>query len=188
MTINKKVVFGSALVTLIVSNCEGSSNLASPKQQQDIHASPSEQLDDKEPSPVRTRLVVDRKSKPARIGVLFELEQKWHIYAKKPGDSGLPTRVQFAIDGKPVDSETQYPKAEKFVLPGNVVNFGYEKQALLFAQSPSKLSDVKITAETSWLACRAERCLPGKQSLKRYVATQSTDDHAVFEQWFPARK
>ena len=47
------------------------------------------------------RLVVDsfspKKDSVISIGVLISLKDDWHIYWRNPGDSGVPTKVEFSL-------------------------------------------------------------------------------------------
>lgn len=100
-----------------------------------------------------------------RVGVLFTIPEGWHIYAKDPGDAGLPTKIDWA---GPPDSEfgpLEYPPHREFNDPGDITTFGYTGQALLvsrFTAPPDAQpgDTLKAIAQARWLACK-EVCLPG---------------------------
>lgn len=100
-----------------------------------------------------------------RAGVLFTLKDHWHIYWKQPGDAGLPTVISWQVSSAARVGAQEWPVPQKFVLPGNIVNYGYESKVLLWVpvQVPKDLGttkEVKVSAELKWLAC-SDVCVPG---------------------------
>lgn len=106
-----------------------------------------------------------------RIGVLFELENGWHIYAEEPGDAGLPTQIAWsAPEGGVSFSALHWPTPQRFLDPGDIETFGYEGSVLLastlehtgpWRETPTELS---VQAQTKWLTCK-EICIPGGAEL-----------------------
>jgi DsbC/DsbD-like thiol-disulfide interchange protein len=93
------------------------------------------------------------------VGVHYRIAEGWHIYWENPGQSGLPTTATITgVDARgPI-----FPGPEKFVLPGGIVNNGYEHDAtLLFRVRDGE----KVHASTRWLVCRQE-CIPGSAELE----------------------
>src|SRR3989338_7433391 len=88
-----------------------------------------------EEQPVKATLIAEHASiRPGgatRIGVLFDIEEGWHIYAEDPGDAGLPTKVEFS--GPPVVQfgPVQYPPPTAFNDPGDIETFGYSRAVVL---------------------------------------------------------
>src|SRR5210317_1127201 len=98
------------------------------------------------------------------VGVLLEPEEGWHTYWLNPGDTGLPTRVNWtAPDGVTV-GELQWPYPERADYQG-LTNYGYERPALLIADVsvPANYSgeSIDVAAEVDWLVCE-EVCIPGR--------------------------
>jgi DsbC/DsbD-like thiol-disulfide interchange protein len=103
---------------------------------------------------------------PFRVGVSIKIEPSWHIYWKNPGESGLPTRVKLDLPPGFTAGDVQFPAPKKLVLPGNIINYGYEDQVMLIVPitPPKDLvvgSGVDIKAKVTWLVCQ-DMCLPGK--------------------------
>jgi thiol:disulfide interchange protein DsbD len=92
------------------------------------------------------------------LGVHYRIADGWHIYWENPGQSGLATSA--TVDGADVRGPI-FPGPERFMLPGGIVNNGYEKDATLLFRVRDGDS-VHVT--TRWLVCRDE-CIPGSAEL-----------------------
>ena len=58
------------------------------------------------------------------VALALTMEEGWHIYWKNPGDSGLPTSIQWNLpEGFSVE-ETKWPYPQRFETSG-IVSFGY---------------------------------------------------------------
>jgi len=123
----------------------------------------------------------------SRIGVLFELQEGWHIYARDPGDAGMPTKVEWA----PVDGVSfgflRYPPAEEFLDPGEIKTRGYTGAAVLVtpivvSRSVAAGTNLTLKAHAEWLACR-DICLPGSanMTLRLPVRTEEPAQSAYAE-------
>lgn len=106
------------------------------------------------------------------LGLLLEHADGWHTYWKNPGDSGLPTELQWQLPDGWTASEIQWPTPLKLRI-GQLANYGYEGLRLLpvavtipadwvpapaanpFAQS----NEVTIGLQANWLVCKLE-CIP----------------------------
>ena len=127
-----------------------------------------------------TKLLVDHEELAPgakfRVGVLFELDDDWHVYGEDPGDSGLPTDVKWTSDHATFGG-IDWPPVQTFVDPAGIITtYGYESwvlfvsEATLAADAPEQ---VEITATVSYLACKI-KCLPGNAELRRTVKVGST--------------
>ncbi len=146
------------------------------------------------PVPVKAELVSDVSAvKPGssfNLGVLFEVEPGWHIYWKNPGDSGLPTTVDFNLPSGFEKEKTVWPLPTVFRWAGNIVDYGYEDSLLLTTRvnAPSRLasgSTVNISAKVSWVSCK-EICIPGKKELTLELPVSITVKRAdtdLFSEW-----
>ncbi|MEQ9618576.1 MAG: protein-disulfide reductase DsbD family protein [Deltaproteobacteria bacterium] len=126
------------------------------------------------PSPVEAKLISDASAiKPGssfRMGVLLDIDPRWHVYWKNSGDSGLPTRVKFSLPEGFQAGELMWPLPTVFRAEGGIVDYGYEDSLLLFAYVSAPLeispdSEVKLAGEVSWVSCR-EICIPGRAELE----------------------
>ena len=112
-------------------------------------------------------------NKPAWIGLRIQHQPHWHTYWRNPGESGMPT----ALDWKNLKGATvgdiAWP-APKRIPTGGLVNFGYEDDLLLplQVQIPATHSGpLLLQAKATWLICK-EVCIPeeGDVSLTLNVA------------------
>lgn len=120
------------------------------------------------------------------VGLQLTHAPEWHTYWKNPGDSGLPTELQWTLPAGVTAGDVAWPTPHKFPL-GNLANYGYENTVLLPVpltidptfQGPS----LQIGLQATWPACRKE-CIPEEASLSLSIPTDgSTAMHAVsFEQ------
>jgi thiol:disulfide interchange protein DsbD len=123
--------------------------------------------------PVTAELITEHASiQPGgttRVGVHFEIEEGWHIYADPPGDAGLATTVALGTVRAASLGPWQWPKPEHFVDPGDIRTNGYTG-SLVVSRTLSLPSDVQeldrmvLQATAKWLACR-DICIPGKAEL-----------------------
>ena len=92
------------------------------------------------------------------LGVHYRIAEGWHIYWENPGQSGLATSA--TVEGADARGPI-FPGPERFMLPGGIVNNGYEQDAtLLFRVRDGD----KVHVSTRWLVCR-EECTPGSAEL-----------------------
>lgn len=100
---------------------------------------------------------------PLKLGLLLEHDDGWHTYWKNPGDSGLPTRMQFEVPDGVSAGDIEWPLPERQPA-GGLVNFGYSHTELLPASvsipATFAASTLQVTLKASWLICELE-CIPG---------------------------
>lgn len=96
------------------------------------------------------------------LGLQLQHSPHWHSYWKNPGDSGLPTRLEWQLPPGVTAGDIQWPTPRKFPL-GSLANYGYDGQVLLAA--PVHLPDdwrgdrLDVRLHASWLVCKTE-CIP----------------------------
>ena len=126
-----------------------------------------------EEQPVRVELIAEHASvQPGgttRVGVRFNIDEGWHIYAKQPGEAGLPTKI--AWKGPPGASfgPFDWPTPQPLKDPGHLRIFGYTgvvifASRLRVARAVAAGTTLPIRAKVEWLACK-ELCLPGSVDL-----------------------
>jgi len=154
----------------------------------------SESFSQEIPTPVTARLVSDSSEidpgESIKLGVLFDIDPGWHIYWKYPGETGLPTKVNFHVPDGFNQEEINWPLPMAFEKPEGGVDYGYEKSVLLWTdiQIPLDLSESEIdkfSAKASWVSCK-EICIPGKADLKYDIKTEGSElrkNEAIFAKW-----
>jgi thiol:disulfide interchange protein DsbD len=123
--------------------------------------------------PVEACLAAEQTSvqpgRPITVALLLAIDSGWHVYGKNPGDSGIPTTMEWDLPSGFSMGPVQWPVPERIVSAG-LVTYGYSRQVMLMAEitPPKQLqpaTNVKIYARVRWLACRVE-CMPGSADLK----------------------
>ena len=120
---------------------------------------------------VEAELVSDVKSaqpgKPVLVGLKLRMIPEWHTYWKNPGDSGLPTRIQWQLPPGWTAGEIEWPYPR--LLPvGPLMNYGYEDDVVLIStltpppNAAPGTADIK--AKVAWLVCK-DICVPEKGEL-----------------------
>lgn len=107
------------------------------------------------------KLVVDtflpQKDSTISIGILINLKNDWHIYWRNPGDSGLPTEVDFIVPEEFKVSEIKFPTPEIFS-SDEIVNYGYSHQVLLMTDlcipKNHNQKEIIISAKLTSLICK----------------------------------
>jgi thiol:disulfide interchange protein DsbD len=117
---------------------------------------------------VKAELVAETKSVvPAStlwVDLRLAIKPGWHIYWLNPGDSGLPTTIDWQLPAGFSAGDIRWPVPEHFVR-SDVGNYGYAGSADLLVpitvQKEVAVAETAVlAAEASWLAC-AEICIPG---------------------------
>ncbi len=122
--------------------------------------------------------------KPMWLGLKIQHAPHWHTYWKNPGDSGLPTTMEWQLPAGVTAGDIEWPTPAKLPL-GPLLNFGYEGTLLLpvAITVPAGFSgntlDVKLRAD--WLVCK-DVCIPegGDFSLRVPVQAATAGDAALF--------
>ncbi len=122
------------------------------------------------------------------LGLQIEHQRDWHTYWQNPGDSGLPTRLQWQLPAGLEAGDIAWPLPKKFPI-GTLANYGYEGRLLLtvpvkasadFRFPSSGVLPIQLHAE--WLVCRQE-CIPqeGRFTLNLTSAAPQSTNAALFE-------
>ena len=131
------------------------------------HAAPAT-----EPKLVEVELVasVDRAypGEQITLGLHQRIAPHWHTYWINPGDSGLPTAIDWTLPAGAAAKEIQWPTPHRFT-QGPVTNYGYEGEVTLL--SSIKVPDaakpgapLTIQATAKWLVCK-DVCIPQEARL-----------------------
>jgi len=106
------------------------------------------------------------RAQPVWVGLQIEHAPHWHTYWKNPGDSGLPTELEWTLPPGVMAGDIAWPLPKKIPI-GPLVNYGYDGTVLLAVpliitpgyQPPALADALEIKLKASWLVCR-EGCLP----------------------------
>jgi thiol:disulfide interchange protein DsbD len=105
------------------------------------------------------------------------MAEHWHTYWKNPGDSGLPTRIEWQLPEGWKAGEIQWPYPKPLPV-GPLMNYGYEDEVLLVAEltpapgtTPGKYP---VKAKAEWLVCK-DICIPEKGELDLTLAVAGAE-------------
>jgi len=117
------------------------------------------------------------------VALRLQPEQGWHVYWRNPGDSGIPTSLQWTLPAGIEAGPIQWPYPHAHTL-GDLTNYGYGEETLHLVPvtlGPAWKAGQSATlrAEAKWLVCK-DVCIPGKAalSLELPVAAQAQADPA----------
>ncbi|OGA95860.1 MAG: protein-disulfide reductase [Burkholderiales bacterium RIFCSPHIGHO2_12_FULL_61_11] len=100
--------------------------------------------------------------KPVWLGLQLTQQPEWHTYWKNPGDSGLPTRLDWTLPAGVTAGDIAWPTPRK-IRVGTLANYGYEGTMLLpvpLTVAPGfNAAQLDIALKATWLVCK-EICIP----------------------------
>jgi thiol:disulfide interchange protein len=139
---------------------------------------------------VRAELVVHAPEglaagRAATLGLRIDHAAGWHTYWKNPGDSGLPTSLQWTLPAGFATGEIAWPTPRPLPL-GSLVNYGYEGRVLLAVPLtvPQGFGGevVRVELQAEWLVCK-DVCIPeeGRFALEIPARAASTASAADFD-------
>lgn len=135
-------------------------------------------------SQVRAELVAHapqgvQSGQPLWVGLQITHQPEWHTYWRNPGDSGLPTQLEFNLPAGITAGEMQWPLPYK-LKAGNLTNYGFDNTVLLAVPltisksfKPSASQTLEIQLHANWLVCRLE-CIPQEGDFTLRIPTNSS--------------
>jgi thiol:disulfide interchange protein len=136
---------------------------------------------------VTASLVAETRSivpgQPLHLALRQQIPPGWHTYWSNPGDSGLPTTVDWTLPRGFKGGPIMWPTPERFAY-GPVVDYGYQHDVLLpvTIETPANLqpgADIALSAHAGWLAC-SDTCVPEDVELSislRITTVTEPDPH-----------
>ena len=113
------------------------------------------------------------------IGLRLQHIPHWHTYWRNPGDSGLPTTIDWQLPPGAEIGEIEWPAPKRLPI-GPLVNYGYEDDLLLPARFTAPANarpgqDLVVRANAQWLVCK-DVCIPetGQFELRLPVVAAGT--------------
>lgn len=123
--------------------------------------------------PVQLELIAEHTAlvpgQPEQFGLRLRHQPHWHTYWINPGDSGLPTTLEWTLPAGYRADEIAWPVPRRFEV-GGLYNFGYDGETVLpvsiaVPTDAAAGSTARFAVVAKWLACR-EECIPGKTTLQ----------------------
>lgn len=126
-----------------------------------------------------------------RVALRLRPQPGWHTYWRNPGDSGLPTQIDWQLPEGVTASDIQWQPPGTYRL-ADVVNYGYGEQTLHIVdmQLPADWPPgqaLHLDAEAEWLIC-SDICVPESASLSLELptATEPAEPNPVWAPDFEA--
>ena len=114
--------------------------------------------------------------KPVWLGLQLTHQPEWHTYWKNPGDSGLPTMLEWKLPAGITAGDIVWPTPKKIPI-GNLANYGYEGTVLLpvpLTVTPGfNAQQFNVKVKAVWLVCRKE-CIPQEGEFALGLPAQSS--------------
>ena len=113
-----------------------------------------------------------------QIGLFLQHAPKWHTYWRNPGDSGLPTRIEWQLPSGVEVGDIEWPAPKRLPI-GPLLNYGYEGELLLpmLLTVPADArpgTELKLRATAHWLVC-LDVCIPESAALELRLPVVSAD-------------
>ena len=130
-------------------------------------------------------------SQPVWVGLQIKHAPEWHTYWKNPGDSGLPTDLQWTLPPGVMAGDIAWPLPKKIPI-GHLANYGYDGTVLLpvpltitpeYKPSIAAMAEgMEVKLKANWLVCRQE-CIPqsGEFALKLPLRSSTALNGPAFE-------
>ena len=102
------------------------------------------------------------------IGLRLKHAPHWHTYWQNPGDSGMPTTIQWKLPAGFKAGQILWPVPRRIPLPP-LMNHGYEGEIVLPVEITVPKDwpagqDARLAARADWLVCK-DVCIPGGADL-----------------------
>lgn len=116
------------------------------------------------------------------LGVLLTHKPGWHTYWINPGDSGLPTTLNWSLPAGMKAQAIQWPLPEKISV-SDLTNYGFEGQTLLVVpvqvdSSFRPSSEFVVGLDANWLACE-NACIPESAHIQARLTLSAQIMHAT---------
>lgn len=118
------------------------------------------------------------------VALRLEPDDHWHTYWRNPGDSGLPTRMEWSLPDGVTTSDILWPFPERQPM-GPLTNFGYSGEHFLLTEinvpADFDADSLSLATAASWLVCD-DVCIPGSADLTLDLPVR---DSANPSRWAP---
>ncbi len=95
--------------------------------------------------------------KTLQVGLVFTLEEHWHVYWTNAGEAGYPPKITWTLPDGITAAPMQFPIPSRLPV-GPLMDFGYEDEVAfpvqITAASSVKPGPIHLDAVVSWLVCR----------------------------------
>jgi thiol:disulfide interchange protein len=121
--------------------------------------------------PVEAELLLEHSALTAgttnTVALRLRPDPQWHVYWRNPGDSGIPTALEWSLPAGIEAGAIEWPYPHMQHL-GELTNYGYEQETLHLIPltvAASSRGPVTLRAKAKWLVCK-DICIPGSADLE----------------------
>lgn len=115
------------------------------------------------------------------LALHFIPDEHWHTYWRNPGDSGLPTNIEWQLPAGVTAGEIQWPTPQAFSIPP-MMNYGFAGPTVLLTELtiPNGFQEpfMVIAAKVDWLVCE-EICIPAEASFQLTLPVKAAAERSV---------
>lgn len=106
------------------------------------------------------------------IALRLRPEPGWHVYWQNPGDSGIPTSIDWDLPAGASAGDMLWPYPHQEAL-GELTNYGYSEETLhLIPIRVAEAGAYTLKGTAKWLVCK-DICIPGQADLQLDVTAGS---------------
>ncbi len=122
---------------------------------------------------------------PIEAALRLKIKEHWHTYWRNPGDSGLPTKLDWRLPAGFSAGSIEWPYPKRLPL-GPLMNFGYEGEVLHLVKIATPKDwpvgkKAELRAKTEWLVC-SDVCIPESADLTLSIgASTAPQKQSKFE-------
>lgn len=135
---------------------------------------------------LQAELVSEYQTVQAGQSVLLALhfipDEHWHTYWINPGDSGLPTSIDWQLPQGVTAGPIQWPTPQFFSIPP-MMNYGFAGPTVLLTELkiPTDFAqhELEIAAQVDWLVCE-EICIPAEASFRFSIPLTESAERSVY--------
>ena len=124
------------------------------------------------------------------LALHFVPDPHWHTYWQNPGDSGLPTTLEWQLPDGVSAGEIQWPTPQAFVIEP-LVNYGFDGDTVLLVDlqiaADYSADSLPISVNVDWLVCE-EVCIPAEASFSLTLPVGSAPQPGAQPQLFTSAR
>jgi thiol:disulfide interchange protein/DsbC/DsbD-like thiol-disulfide interchange protein len=153
------------------------------------HASPHSARTENAVASLRSDVDVVAAGQSFWLALELQPREGWHTYWRNPGDSGLPTTIEWTLPEGFTAGAIHWPAPEAIPY-GPLMNFGYHRDHLLMVPitPPANFvagAPITVQARADWLICE-DVCIPEGADLTLQLVTGNTPSLSTFNDDFIA--
>lgn len=112
----------------------------------------------------------------------FIPDEHWHTYWINPGDSGLPTSIDWQLPEGVIAGAIQWPTPQFFSIPP-MMNYGFAGPTVLLTEltipAAFSLSELALSAKVDWLVCE-EICIPAEAGFSLTIPVSGNAERSAY--------